>query len=302
MTVMDAMKTFPSDEAAEKWFMSQRWPDGINCPHCGSSRIQEKAKHPTMPHRCRACRKFFSVKTGTAMEGSKLGYQTWAIAIYLLATSLKSVASMKLHRDLGITQKSAWHLAHRIRETFARPEPPSFEGPVEVDETYMGGKRRNMPKSKRLQLTGRGTAGKTAIVGVKDRQSNKVAAQVVQSTNQPTLTGFVEASTAEGAKVYTDDTSAYNPLDRDRESVNHSAGEYVRGEVHTNGVESFWSMLKRAHKGTFHKVSPQHMQKYVAEFAGKHNIRESDTIDQMGMIAAGMSGKRLRYGDLAGRQ
>ncbi|MCY4461737.1 MAG: IS1595 family transposase [Albidovulum sp.] len=138
MSLLDAMRMFSSDEVAEKWFADQRWPDGIECPHCGSRRIQEKTKHPTMPHRCRDCRKYFSVKTGNVMEGSNLGFQTWAIAIYLLAKSLKSVSSMKLHRDLGITQKSAWHLAHRIRETFKDPGPDVFEGPVEVDETYMG--------------------------------------------------------------------------------------------------------------------------------------------------------------------
>ncbi|MDE0307841.1 MAG: IS1595 family transposase [Albidovulum sp.] len=302
MTLIDAMRKFSSEEAAEKWFSDERWPDSIECPRCGSRRIQEKTTHPTMPHRCRDCRKFFSVKTGSVMEGSNLTCQTWAIAIYLLATSLKSVSSMKLRRDLGITQKSAWHLAHRIRETFAEPEPPSYEGPVEVDETYMGGKRKNMPKSKREKMTGRGPVGKTAVVGIKDRDTNEVAAKVVQSTDAPTLTGFVESRSADGASVYTDDASAYLSLDRDRETVNHSAGEYVRGEVHTNGVESFWSMLKRAHKGTFHKMSPQHLQKYVTEFAGKHNIRESETIDQMATIAAGMRDKKLRYRDLVGKQ
>ena len=199
MSLIDAMRRFPSNEAAEKWFSDVRWPDHISCPNCGSNRIQEKTTHPTMPHRCRDCQKFFSVKTGTVMEGSNLGFQTWAIAIYLLTTSLKSVSSMKLHRDLGITQKSAWHLAHRIRETFLEPSTDLFEGPVEVDETYMGGKRRNMPKSKRKELTGRGAVGKTAVVGMKDRDTNEVKAKVVQSTDAPTLTGFVEEGTSESA-------------------------------------------------------------------------------------------------------
>ncbi len=300
MSLLDAMRMFSSNEVAEKWFTEQRWPNGLECPNCGSGRIQEKTKHPTMPHRCRDCRKYFSVKTGSVMEGSNLGFQTWAIAICLLATSLKSVSSMKLHRDLGITQKSAWHLAHRIRETFLDPAPDMFEGPVEVDETYMGGKRRSMPNSKRKQLTGRGTAGKTAVVGMKDRLSNGVTAKVVQSTDVTTLDDFVESNTAEDAKVYTDDSSSYFSVDRDRETVNHSKGEYVRGEADTNGVESFWSMLKRAYKGTFHKMFPQHLQKYVTEFAVKHSIRESDIIDQMAIIAASMRDKKLRYKDLVG--
>ncbi len=134
-----------------------------------------------------------------------------------------------------------------------------FEGPEEVDETLMGGKRRNMPDSKRKQLTGRGTVGKTAVVGMKDRDSNGVAAKAVQSTDAATLVGFVEANTAEDAAVYTDDSSTYFSVDRDRETVDHSEGEYVRGEAHTKGIDSFWSMLKRAHKGAFHKMSPQHM-------------------------------------------
>jgi len=149
-------------------------------------------------------------------------------------------------------------------------------------------------------LTGRGAVGKTAVVGMKDRDSNGVTAKVVQSTNAKTLVGFLESNTAEEAKVYTDNSSTYFSVDRDRETVNHSAKECVRGDVHTNGVESFWSMLKRAHKGTFHKMSPQHVQKYVTEFAGKHNIRESDTVDQMGIIAAAMRDKKLRYKDLVG--
>ncbi len=165
---------------------------------------------------------------------------------------------MKLHRDLGTTKKSAWHLARRIRETFLDPGPDMFEGPVEVDETLMGGKRRNMPDSKRKQLTGRGTVGKTAVVGMKDSDSNGVAAKVVQSTDAATLVGFVESNTAEEAKVYTYGSSTYFSVDRDREAVDHSKGEYVRGEARTNGVESFWSMLRRAHKGTFHKMRPQH--------------------------------------------
>ena len=175
-----------------------------------------------------------------------------------------------------------------------------FDDPVEFDETYMGGKRRNMPNSKRKKLTGRGMVGKTAVVGMKDRDSNGVAAKAVQSTDAATLVGFVESNTAEEAKVYTYGSSTYFSVDRDRETVDHSKGEYVRGEALTNGVASFGSMFKRAHKGAFHKMWPQHMQKIVTEFAGKHNIRESDTIDQMGIIAAAMQDKKLRYKDLVG--
>ena len=302
MSLIEVFQMFPDNNAAEEWFKDVRWPDGIECPHCESENIQLKTTHPTMPHRCRSCRKFFSVKTRSVMEGSNLDYQTWAIATYLLTTSLKSVSSMKLHRDLDITQKSAWHLAHRIRETFCDENVELFDGPVEVDETYIGGKRKNMSLSKRRELkeaeVGRGAVGKTAVVGAKDRATNTVAAEVVQSTDAATLQGFVTDHADPDATIYTDDAKAYHGMDFDHESVRHSIGEYVREMAHTNGMESFWSMLKRGYVGTFHKMSPQHLQRYVTEFAGKHNIRDADTISQMQIIAFRMVGKRLKYRDL----
>lgn len=142
ITLAELMRRFPDDATAEAWFVAERWPDGIRCAHCESARILSGAKHKTMPYRCRDCRKRFSVRTGTVMASSNLGYQTWALATYLLTTSLKGVSSMKLHRDLGITQKSAWHLAHRLREAW-RLESAAFTGPVEVDETYIGGLEKN---------------------------------------------------------------------------------------------------------------------------------------------------------------
>ena len=289
------MRMFPDDETAERWFTEQRWPNGVCCPECGSVNIQSGAKHKTMPFRCREkeCGKKFSAKTGTVMESSKIGYQDWIIATFEIMTSLKSVSSMKLHRDLGITQKSAWFLAQRLRVALSQ-DVPMFSGPVEVDETYVGGRRKNMSKSKRSQLTGRGPSGKTAVVGAKDRRSNRVSAKVVNDTTAETLQGFVHRNVKADAPVYTDDAVAYTTLPN-HESVRHSVGEYVRGQVHTNGIESFWSMLKRAHKGTFHKLSPKHLNRYVQEFAGRHNVREQDTIDQLVAISSGMEGKRLRY-------
>lgn len=296
------MRMFPNDEAARVWFEGKIWPDGPYCPRCGSVNIQFPTKHRTMTHRCRDCpkRSDFSLKTGNLMEGSKLGYQTWAIAVYLVTTSLKGVSSMKLHRDLEITQKSAWHLAHRIRKALADGAVLPFAGPVEADETYLGGKRKNMPNRRRKELTGRGAVGKTAVVGTKDRETNQVAAQTVARTDAPHLAGFVATKARDGATVYTDDAAAYNALDPwyDHKSVNHSANEYVRGAAHTNGMESFWSMLKRGYQGTFHHFSPKHTDRYVAEFAGRHNMRDADTADQMGIVAADMVGKRLRYRDL----
>ena len=207
------LKMFPDDETAEQWFVKQRWPNGMCCPICGSTNVQSGCKHKTMPYRCREkeCQKKFSVKTGTVMECAKVGYQDWLIGAFLLMTSLKSVSSMKLHRDIGVTQKTAWFLAHRLRAALSQ-DGMLFAGPVEVDETYVGGKRRNMPKAKRKELDGRGPVGKTAVVGAKDRATKQVAAQVVTSTDSDTLTGFVTKHAQPGAKVYTDDASAYRSL------------------------------------------------------------------------------------------
>ena len=299
MTLIELTEMFPDDTAAERWFAKHRWPDGPYCPHCGSFNVQSNIKHHSMTHRCRDCtgKKMFSLKTGTLMEGSKLGYRVWAVAIYLLTTNLKSVSSMKLHRDLGVTQKSAWHLAHRLRKSF-EAGGGLFAGPVEVDETYMGGKRRNMPRAKREKLEGRGAVGKIAVAGAKDRATNRVSAAVVPATDNETLQSFVQERVADGAVVYTDDHGGYQGMPFEHETVKHSVGEYVRGMAHTNGIESFWSMLKRAHKGTFHQISPKHLNRYVGEFAGRHNVREADTVDQMQTVAHGLAGKRLRYRDL----
>ncbi|MDE0611806.1 MAG: IS1595 family transposase [Gammaproteobacteria bacterium] len=299
MSLIEIMRMFPDDKTAEAWFVEERWGGKICCPHCGSENVQTGSKHPRMPYRCREkeCAKMFSVKTGTVMQSSKLGYQTWAIAIYLLTTHLKGVSSMKLHRDLEITQKSAWHLAHRLRESLGETDG-QFSGPVESDETYMGGIRKNMSKAKRKQITKRGTHGKTAVVGAKDRATGKVAARVIPNTNLTTLQGFVMRHAEPGATIYTDEASSYRGLPYWHHAVCHSVGEYVRGEIHVNGVESFWSGLKRAHKGTFHKISPKHLNRYVQEFAGKHNLRELDTLAQMRDMVARMVGKRLKYRDL----
>ena len=206
---------------------------------------------------------------------------------------------MKLSRDLNVTQKTAWHLAHRIRESMVKQgEVDVLKGPVEVDETYVGGLRKNMPKSKRGKLEGRGPVGKVPVVGIKDRDTNEVRAKVVDRTDAETLYGFIAEHTEGSAKVYTDDATAYSNLPYDHESVKHSLAEYVRGPIHTQGIESFWSMLKRAHMGTFHRMSPKHLHRYVDEFVGRHNMRELDTLKQMESIVARMGDTQLRYEDL----
>ena len=301
LTIIEVTEMVPDEAAATRWFEKAFWGEERWCGHCGSLNTR-KASHKKMPYWCTDCRSYFSVRTGTALANSKVPLRKWVMAIYLELTSLKSISSMKLHRDIGVSQPTAWFMLHRIRQAWVSGNGGPFSGPVEVDETYMGGKRKNMSNAKRRALAdegvGRGSVGKTAVVGVKDRETNEVRAKVVHRTDARTLQGFVVEHTEAGATVYSDEAAAYTGLPYHHEAVKHSVAEYVRGKAHTNGVESFWSMLKRAHMGTFHKISPKHLNRYVQEFAGKHNLREKDTLDIMRHVVAGLVGKRLMYKDL----
>ena len=203
---------------------------------------------------------------------------------------------MRLHRDLKITQRSAWFLAHRLREVW-KDYGAQFVGPVEVDETFIGGKEKNKHSNKKLKA-GRGAVGKAIVIGAKDRNTNRVSAAVVNGTDAKTLQGFVCDHAAKGATVYTDDHGGYQGMPFEHETVKHSISEYVNGMAHTNGIESFWALLKRGYHGTYHHMSEKHLGRYVTEFSGRHNNRESDTIIQMGEIVKGCEGRRLTYRDL----
>ena len=295
MSLVEIVALFPDDAAAERWFVKTRWPKGPHCPHCGSDDILEGAAHKTMPLRCRRCRKRFSVRTKTAMEASNIGYQKWAIAFFLFATNLKGISSMKLHRDLGISQKSAWFMAHRIREAMASRDKP-FGGPVEADETYIGGLEKNKHAKKKQRL-GRGGIGKTIVAGARDRPTKHISAAVVPDTTRLTLSNFIASRIKPDAMVYSDESSAYSGLPH-HESVVHGRGQYVDGDCHVNGMESFWALFKRGFRGTYHKMSPKHVHRYVTEFSGRLNDRDSDTIDMMRHMVHGMVGKRLSHRDL----
>ena len=298
ISIQELFERFPDDAAAQRWFEERRWPDTRTCPRCDSDRTAPSAK-ATMPYRCRACGKHFSVRIGTVMERSNLGYRTWAIATYLMVTHVKGVSANRLHRDLGITYKSAWHLAHRLREALRANEDPLLRGPVEVDETYVGGKEKNKHEHQRRVEKG-GPSEKIAVVGAKDRATNHVRAEVVGKAEAPKLRNFVRRHAAPGAHLFSDGHGAYFPLDGEfkHNYVQHSAGTYVIERTHTNGIESFWSVLKRAYVGTYHHMSPKHLDRYVSEFSGRHNLRALNTIEQMEAVADGMVGKRLRYQDL----
>ena len=261
---------FPDEDAATAWFESLVWPEGRHCPHCGNAETTEAPASKKQPYWCGACRKGFSVRVGTALERSKVPLRKWAIAIYLEMVSLKGVSSMRLHRDLKVTQKTAWFMLMRIREAWTAEIDSVFSGPVEVDETYIGGRRKNMPRSKRKALTGRGGVGKSIVAGTKDG----------------------------AATVYTDEHGSYQGMPFDHETVNHGVGEYVRQQAHINGMESFWAMFKRGFQGACHKISSKHLDRYVRQFAARHNVREANTMDQMASVVAGMVGKRLMYRDL----
>ena len=297
---MRMIRMFPDERTAAKWFERVLWgAKGRCCGKCGGLDTIE-AKHKTMPYWCRDCRSYFSVRTGTSLAHSNVPLQKWAIAIYLCLTSLKSISSMKLHRDIEVTQSTAWFMLHRIREAWAAESGGPFDGPVEVDEAYFGGRVPNMSNSRRREIRKTGTGyEKSAVVGIKDRASNRVSAKTVETTRAEELNPFIDGHTKPGAEIYADEARVYSGLPKDKHAtVQHSTGEYVRGQVHIQGIESFWAMLKRAHKGTFHKLSPKHLNRYVQEFAAKHNMRGSDTLAQMQDTVARLVGRRLLYRSL----
>lgn len=254
-----------------------------------------------MPYRCSSCYKHFSVRTGSILAESNVSLHKWLMAIYLLNTNLKGISSCKLASDLGVTQKTAWFLAHRIREVM-KEETGLFTNPTEADETYIGGKEKNKHASKKRN-DGRGTVGKTPVLGLKDRKTKKVAVKVAPDVTGKTLSGFVGSHVEAGNTVYTDEHKGYNPIavEYDRKSVKHGIGNYVEGQIHINGMESFWSMLKRGYIGTYYRMSEKHLQRYADEFAGRHNKRPLATMKQIGKTVDGMVGKRLKYKELTGR-
>jgi transposase-like protein len=295
-SLLQLMNALPDEQAAIDHFTAIRWKDGAFCPHCGSTRVYHFSDQRT--HKCGDCRKRFSIKVGTIFEDSKIAMRSWMLAVWLITSHKKGIASTQLAKDIGVTQKTAWFMLHRLRyaartQSFNRP----LDGEVEVDETYVGGKATNRHKGD--PKNGPGTHGKTAVIGALQRGGQAIAS-VISRTDTPTLDGFVHAFVSPSATlVSTDEHSGYRHLDRTyrHRVVCHSRGEYRTGDCHTNGIEGFWALLKRQIIGIHHFVTPKHLNAYVGEVTWRFNLRGIGEGDRVNALLGQTSG-RLTYKEL----
>jgi transposase-like protein len=312
--VLDAR--FSDPLIAAEYLESIRWPNGPVCPHCGDG---EKRHYPLKSktrrlYKCAACRKQFTVTVGTIFEGSHVGLNKWLLAFYLLCSSKKGMSAHQLHRMLGVTYKTAWFMAHRIRYAMEQPAfTTRLKGTVEVDETYIGGKPRRSnkkqyrpldPMQKDKRLTGRGSPNKTPVVALVER-GGEVRSLRVANVTAETLGGAIRNHVAREAQLRTDAFPSYTKVGREyasHETVNHLY-EYVRGDAHTNTAENFFSILKRGINGVYHHVSEAHLTRYLSEFDFRYNLRSANGYsdsDRTHRALEGASGKRLRYAETRG--
>jgi transposase-like protein len=301
-TLQEAIIRFSDKDFCFNLAASMRWKGGIAvCPRCQSDKTSLLSTRKIW--KCKACKKQFSVKVGTIFEDSPLGLDKWFTAMWLIANAKNGISSYELGRALGFKQKTAWFVLHRIRLAMENGSIEKLSGNVEVDETFIGGKAKNMHKAKREQIIkGRGSVGKTAVFGALERKG-RVLAKVIESTNRETLHSEVKNSVEKGANLFSDEWLSYRGLDSDyiHQVINHSI-EYVKDNVHTNGIENFWALLKRTLKGTYVSVEPFHLSRYLAEQTFRFNERKLNDKERFLGVLKAVSGKRLTYNELRGYQ
>ena len=297
--LVQAINYFADDERAFAFVMRMRWDDGpAVCPRC--SHNETTFVQTRRIWKCKGCKKQFSIKVGTIFEDSPIGFDKWLPAVWLITNSKNSVSSHELGRALGVTQKTAWFMLHRIRLAFETPAYKKMTGTVEVDETYVGGKARNMHMWQRqIRVRGRGMVGKVPVQGAKNRETNTVRAEVIH-TGAKTYAQNVTEWVTLGSTVYTDQFSGYRRLGDtfQHDYVTHTNSEYVRGEIHVNSMENFWALLKRALKGTQTHTNPEHLHRYVQERVFAYNTCMMDDIGRMKVAMRRTAGRRITYAEL----
>jgi len=299
-TLQGAILYFSDPVNCREYLVRRRWPNGVTCPRCTSQDVLFLEKYNRWHCRAKHDAPQFTLKTGTIMEDSPIGLDKWLTAIWQIVNCKNGISSYEVHRAIGITQKSAWFMDHRIRLALTMGTFNKLSGQVEADETFIGGKARNMHASKRAErITGTGGKDKAAVLGILER-GGKVVTKVVGSTKKKTLQREVREHVLAGSALFTDSLKSYEGLDEFQHEVVDHAVEYVRGEVHTNGLENFWSLLKRGLKGTYVSVEPFHLFRYLDEQGFRYNNRKMSDADRLDIAVRNIVGKRLTYDQLTG--